>query len=241
MDFDQAIGTLNRLLIDNDPATINSSWVLQHAPQCYRFIQKNVRTDFGRIDWDKVTFALVRKFQRRWTPIRKPNSRSPYEDLSEVNAVLDRYPDKLYVFLAPSDRNDRFIRNIISISLVRLAQYGNRSAKQEAMKLVRYTIDDWIERYRFMSRWEGYDEKIQKCLEGCIRRYRYTGSFLNYVFRTLQYTGRGLRPLYVCSLHEPLAIDSERCKIENVYKDVETNEIHIHKGINHSALGVCNW
>ena len=158
-----------------------------------------------------------------------------------MNAVLDRYPDKLYVFLSPSDGNDRLIRNIISISLVRLAQYGNRSAKQEAMKLVRYVIDDWIERYRFMSRWEGYDEKIQKCLEGCIRRYRYTGSFLNYVFRTLQYAGRGLRPLYVYSLHEPIATGSERCKIENVYKDVETNDIHIHKGSNHSALGACNW
>lgn len=241
MDFDQAIGTLNRLLTDTDPVTFNSSWVLRNAPGCYRFIQKNIRTDTGRVDWDKVTFSLAWKFQRRWTPMRKPNSRSSYEDLSEVNAVLDKYPDKLYVFLAPSDRNDRRIRNFISISLVRLAQYGNRSAKQEAMKLVRYTIDDWIERYRSMSRWEGYDEKIQKCLEGCIRRYRYTGSFLNYVFRTFQYAGRGLRPFYICSLHEPIAADSERCKIENVYKDVETNEIRIHKGVNHSALGLCNW
>jgi hypothetical protein len=241
MDFDQAIVTLNRLLTDNDPVTFNSSWVLRNAPKCYRFIRKNIRTDTGRIDWDKVTFSLAWKFQRRWTPMRKPNSRMPYEDSSEVDAILDKYPDKIYVFLSPADRNDRRIRNIISISLVRLAQYGNLSAKQEAMKLVRYTIDDWIERYRSMSSWEGYDEKIQKCLEGCIRRYRYTGSFLNYVFRTFQYAGRGLRPLYVCSLHEPIATDSERCKIENVYKDVETNEIRIHKGVNGSALGFCNW
>jgi hypothetical protein len=241
MDFDEAISILNGRLTDKDPATINSSWVLQHAPQCYRFIQKNVRTDFGRIDWDKVTFALARKFQRRWTPIRKPNSRSPYEDLSEVNAVLDRYQDKLYVFLAPYERNDRQIRNIISISLVRLAQYGNQSAKQEAMKLVRYTIDDWMERYRSMSRWDGYDEKIQKCLEGCIRCYRYTGSFLNYVFRTLQYAGRGLKPLYAFSLHDPVAFGSEKYRIENVYKDAETNEICIHKGANHRALEICNW
>jgi hypothetical protein len=241
MDFDETISILNGLLTDNDPATFNSSWVLRNAPECYRFIQKNVRTEAGRIDWDKVTFALAWKFQRRWTPMRKPKSRTPYEDSSEVHAVLDKYPGKLYVFLAPSDRNDRRIRNIISISLVRLAQYGNLLAKQEAMKLVRYTIDDWIERYRFMSCWEGYDEKIQKCLERCIRRYRYTGSFLNYVFRTLQYAGRGLKPLCAFSLHDPVAFGSEKCKIENVYKDVETNEIRIHKGANHSALGVGNW
>jgi hypothetical protein len=197
MDFDETISILNGLLTDEDPAKFNSSWIIKRAPQCYRFIQRNVRTDAGRIDWDKVTFALARKFQRRWTPMRKPNSRAPYEDLSEVNAVLRRYPDKLYVFLAPSDLNDRRIRNIIIISLVRLAQYGNVLAKKEAMKLVRYTVDNWIDRYRFISRWEGYDEKIQKCLERCIRCYRYTGSFLNYVFRTLQYAGRGLTALRI--------------------------------------------
>jgi hypothetical protein len=230
VDFDETISTLNRLLADEEPATFSSSWVLKYAPRCYRFIYKNIRTETGRIDWDKVTFALERKFQRRWMPARKLNSRASYEDLAEVNMILNKYRDKLYVFLAPSDRNDKRIRNVISISLVRLAQHGNQSAKREAAKLVRYTIDDWIGRYRFMSRWEGYDEEIQKHLEACIRRYRYTGSFLKYLFRTLQYAGRGLRPLYSYSLHEPVAFGSGKYKIDNVYKDAETNEIRIHTG-----------
>ena len=104
-----------------------------------------------------------------------------------------------------------------------------------------FDIDDWIERYRFMSRWEGYDEKIQKCLERCIRRYRYTGSFLHYVFRTLQYAGRGLTPLYAFSLHDPVAFGSEKCRIDHVYKDVETHEIYIHKGANRNTLRFSNW
>ncbi len=158
-----------------------------------------------------------------------------------MNAILNRYPDKLYVFLAPSDCTDRQIRNIISISLVRLAQRGNLLAKQEAIKLVRYTIDDWIGRYRFLSRWEGYDEKIQECLERCIRRYRYSGSFLKYVFRTLQYAGRGLKPLHAFYLHDPVAFGSAKCRIENVYKDDEANDIHIHKRANYNALGFCKW
>ena len=220
------IGNLNRILIAEEPATFSSSWILKYAPQCYRFIYKNIRTEDGRIDWDRVTFALDRKFQRRWTPKLKPDGKA-YEDPCEVDAILNKYRDKLYVFLAPSDLNDRRIRNLISISLVRLAQHGNQSAKLEAVKLVRYTIDDWIGRYRFMSRWEGYDEEIQKHLEACIRRYRYSGSFLKYLFRTLQYAGRGLRPLYTCSLHDPVAFGSGKCKIENVYKDAETNEIRI--------------
>jgi hypothetical protein len=230
VDFDETIGNLNRILIAEEPATFSSSWILKYAPQCYRFIYKNIRTEDGRIDWDRVTFALERKFQRRWTPKRKPNGKESYEDPSEVDAILNKYRDKLYVFLAPSDINDRRIRNVISISLVRLAQHGNQLAKREVVTLVRYTIDDWIGRYRFMSRWEGYDEEIQKHLEACIRRYRYTGSFLKYLFRTLQYAGRGLRPLYASSLHDPVAFGSGKCKIENVYRDPDTNEIRIHTG-----------
>ena len=232
MDFDQTIRILNRLLTDSNPAAFSSSWVLEQAPQCYRFIYKHIRTETDRIDWDKVTCALERKFQRRWMPRRKSKSSLPYEDSGEVNAILDKYRDKLYVFLAHSDRNDTHIRNIISISLVRLAQYGNLLAKQEVIRLVRYTIDDWIERYRCMSRWAGYDEEIQKSLEGCIRRYRYTGSFLNYVFRTFQYAGRGLKPFYAFSLNESIAFGSAKCWLENVHKDIETNEILIHRGAN---------
>lgn len=228
MDFDQVITILNRILTDKNPNTFSSSWVRTNAPQCYRFICRKVRTETGRIDWDKVTIALEKRFQRRWTPGRKANRPVPYEDPSEVEAVLSKYPNKLYVFIVPSDRTDQKIRNLISISLVRLAQYGNLSAKEEAMKLVRYTIDGWLERYRFMSRWASYNEEIQRHLEGCIRRYRYTGSFLNYLFRTLQYAGRGLPPAYEYSLDEPVAPGSRKCWIENVYQDAETNELHIY-------------
>ena len=119
MDFNQTIEILNRILTAKDPDTFSSYWVLKHAPQCYRFICKNIRTEIGRIDWDKVTFAMEKKFQRRWKPERKASRPVPYEDPSEVDAVLNKYPDKLYVFLAPSDRADRLIRNVIAISSTR--------------------------------------------------------------------------------------------------------------------------
>ena len=197
MNFEQAIRILNELLTDKNPGTFSSSWILKHAPHCYCFIHKNIRTELGYIDWDTVTYALNKKFQRRWAPGRKPKSMEYYADSSEVNVVLNNYQKKLYVFIAPTDQQDRRLRDMISISLVRLAQYGNKAAKKEVQKLVGYTIEDWIERYNFMSRWQGYDEKIQNHLEACIRRYRYTGSFIQYVFRTLQYAGRGLPSLYV--------------------------------------------
>lgn len=120
----------------------------------------------------------------------------------EVQLVLEKYRSKLYVFLAPQNAADRNFRDVISIALVRLAQYGNRSAKQEVLKLVGFTVDDWTDGYRFLSRWQGHKAELRVILERCIRRYRYTGSFLTYVFRTLTCAGRGIRPIRAYSLDE---------------------------------------
>jgi hypothetical protein len=227
MDFNCVITTLNKLLSRKNPESFNGSWILKYAPRCYRFIQKNVRTEIGGIDWDKVTYALEWKFQRRWAPGHWRKKKIPYKNQGEVKAVLNKYHDKLYTFIAPIDINDRRTRDIISITLVRIAQNGNILAKKELLKLVRYAVDDWIERYFMLSRWAGYDEEIQEKIEGCIRRYRYTGSFSHYVFKTLEYAGRGIRPFYAYSLDESI-FDGAKRKIDNVGYDPETNEIKIY-------------
>jgi len=229
MDFDRVIETINALLSKKRPDSFNGSWILRYAPHCYRFIQKNVRTEVGSIDWDKITYSLEWKYQRRWAPGRQKKIPLPYKDTAEVKVITNKYRDKIYVFIAPQDLIDRRVRDIISISLVRLAQNGNISAKQEVMKLVTYTITDWLEKYYFLNRWQGYEEEVQKQLDGCIRRYRYTGSFLNYVFRTLEYAGRGIRQFYAYSLDEPVAFDAEKRKVENVVQDLETNKAKIYE------------
>jgi hypothetical protein len=225
-DFRQVVQTLNELLSKESPETFNSSWIQRCAPRCYHFIRKNVRTVLGAVDWDSVTGALEWRFQRRWAPGRSRRSYIPYRNHSEVKLVLEKYHAKLYVFLAPQDLADRRIRDIISVTLVRLAQHGNLSAKQEIMKLINYTIDAWIDRHHFLSRWRGYDTEIRNHLERCIRRYRYTGSFLHYVFRTLEYAGRGIRPLQAHSLDEPI-FDGSMSKIDTIGLDPATGDLMI--------------
>lgn len=194
MDFSKVVETLNRLLTRNQPDAFNGSWIRKHAPQCYRFIRQNLRREFGGIDWDRLTYALDRKFQRRWAPVRIKKKPIQYEDHAEVDTIFRKYRGQMYVFIASSNKDHRRLRDAIGISFVRLAQNGNLLARQELMGLIKYTIDDWIERYYFLSCWRGYEAEIQKQLEACIRRYRYTGSFVNYVFRTLECAGRGIRP-----------------------------------------------
>jgi hypothetical protein len=96
------------------------------------------------------------------------------------------------------------MRDIISIALVRIAQKGNILAEEEIIKLVRFTIDEWIESRPALSSWEGYESLIPKRIECCIRRYRYSGTFIGYLFKTLEYAGRGLRPGTTYSLDDSL-------------------------------------
>ncbi len=223
MHFDAVIQMINELLLKEHPHTFSSSWILKRSPRCYRFVRKNVRTDFGTIDWDRVTRALEWKFQRQWTPRHRVRSQVPYRKYSEVKTVLEKYRATLYVFVSPQNRSDRRTADIISTALVRLAQVGNESAKQELMKLLAFTIDDWIDRYCFLSRWRGYEAEIRTQLERCIRRYRYSGSLLRYLFRTLEYAGRGIRPLVAYSLDESI-FDGSMSRMDKIDQYRNTHE-----------------
>ena len=229
MDALRSVATIiNKLLSRNPSAPFNSAWILKRAPQCYGLIRKHIRSDVGGIDWDRITYALEPKYQRLWRPQRKRKSR-PYRNSREIDLILNRYRHKLYVFVAPAGAADFRIRDQIAISLVRVAQAGNVLAKAKVVELVDYTIAGWLDNHGYISRWRGRDDDIRDQLEGCIRRYRYSGSFLRYVFRTLEYAGRGIRALQACSLDEPIATNSGQRRIDSVIHDPETNTVGFYK------------
>jgi hypothetical protein len=200
--LDKVATTLNRLLAKQQPDIVDSAWIRRRSPASYRLIQRWVRRETGGIDWDRVTNVLDPVHQRRWRPPKR--KAVPYENSEEVYLVMTRYRAHLYVFLHSATVHDRHMQDAISISLVRLAQKGNLLARQQLMEFIGYTIDLWIEHYEFLSRWRGYEEDLRRQVEGCILRYRYTGSFIRYLFRTLEYAARGIRPMIAYSLDEPL-------------------------------------
>jgi hypothetical protein len=204
MDFASAVKATNNLLRTIQPRTFHSSWIRKHSPQVYLFIRNNIRTEIGGIEWDTFTRALDRKLQRRGKASRRGRRAKCVKESKAVEAILRRYQEKLYTFLSPLDANDEQTRDIISISPVRMAQWGNAAAKQEIIRLVRLTIDAWIEQCPRLSCWEGRDDMIQERIEGCIRCYRYSGTFIGYLFKTLEYAGRGLRPVVAYSLDDHL-------------------------------------
>jgi hypothetical protein len=154
-----------------------------------------VRADIGGIDWDRVTRAIDHRFQRKWIS-SSHKSRKSYRKEAEIRIVFQKYHDKLYVFISPQDRGDEYIRDSISIALVRIAQKGTVLAKDEITRLVRFTIDEWIVSCPTLSSWERHESLIPQRIEACIRCYRYSGTFIGYLLKTLEYAGRGLTCTY---------------------------------------------
>jgi len=201
MNFRTAIKILNTSLREKQPEEFSCSWILRNEPSVYRYFQKNVRTENNTVDWDRVTQHLHKFLQRRWVRYKRRQAKL-YENKDEVNRIMDKYEKKFYTFITPADQKDRHIRDRIIVSFVRISQKGNVLAKKELVIWVRYIVDDWIDKYPQVWRWRTCSEPIEEKIEGCILRYRYTGSFLGYLFKTLEYSAKALTPL--CSLDDPI-------------------------------------
>jgi len=225
MDFDTAVKTINTLLEKERPKTFSSSWISTRSPAVYHFVRTNFRTENDHIDWDRFTQKLERKYLKRWVRYKRKVAK-PYENQIEVDVILTKHKEKLYTFLALVEDDDREIRNRIIIALVRIAQKGNILAQQELVKWIRYIVDDWVEKYYQLFKWRGYGENIDDKIKACIRCYKYTGSFVGYLFKTLEYSARGMRPLQAWSLDDPVGEDGST-KVDFLTQDTETGEVKL--------------
>ena len=223
MHFNQAIKNLNRSLSKKQPLTFNPAWVKIRVWKSYNYITKYIKTELGETDWDSVICRLDHQHQKLWLKgIKVKKKVGQYENFKEVETILAKYQQKLYTFLAQVDKEDNRICDLISIRLVRIAQKGNLIAKTKALDLIKQLIECWIDNQN-LKHWRGYDDLIEINIERCIRCYRYSGSFLVYLYRTLEYAGRGLRSLEAFSLDDFLPTTEKR-RVENLVYDPETGE-----------------
>jgi hypothetical protein len=221
MTLKECAKILNKILRQKKPKRFTGTWVFIHAPKVYSYIQKNIRTENDHIDWDRVNGALDRRLQKRWAgKQRKP--KKLYEDQEEVDRILKKYHDKLYTFFGVLDEKDRAIRNTIAIRFVRIAQRGNILAKDEALKFIKFTID---EKYYPLRMWRSHTTVLEEQLTACIYRYRFTGSFFGYVYKTLEYAGRGMYTIR--SLDENVLL-TDQPFIDRIGFDMESGEVTVY-------------
>ncbi|MEI8361219.1 MAG: hypothetical protein WCG01_03765 [bacterium] len=219
MNFDQAIKNINRSLAKKSPLSFDQSWIKTRCNISYRFIDCNIKNELGETDWDLLISSLEKVHQKKWLKkkARKVKPIKSYQDNIELKKVLDGYRDKLYTFIAQTDSTDKFICDRISIRLVRTAQKGNELAKNEAVVLINYLVAQWVESSDRMKCWQGRGDLVNEKIEGCIKRFRYAGTFIGYLYRTLEYSGRGLVSVEKFSLDDIVQATGKR-RIETFKK-----------------------
>lgn len=210
MNFASAVKFLNSAINKKQPTRFNDQWVKINLPGTYKYIRENIKTITGVIDWDLVISSLDRNLQKRWGGINQKMKTKRYSGKREFNKLIKKYHDKLYTFINPLDGHDKHCCDVISIYMVRLAQKGNTQAEKQIIFWTKYVIEEWMEKSPTINRWLGYSDLMGEEIKGCIRRYRYTGSFLGYLYRTLYYRGKGLRSLYAFSFDDNMPSGGSR-------------------------------
>lgn len=199
--FDQVAKKINFHIEKKKPTTINERWIKINSPASYKFIIEN------SIDWDTVTMNLDRSYQGKWnkgSKRKKYLEQEFYKDEKELNQILNNHKDKLYTFVSRINKEDELTCDRISILLVRLAQKGNTLALVEIKNLYVFIIDKWLEESKYLKRWRGYEEELVALLERCVFRYRYSGTFIGYLYRTLQLSALAIEPLEAYSLNDKM-------------------------------------
>lgn len=200
MNFESAISTMNNLLAAKQPQTFNRAWVRVNAPCVYRFIQKEISIERNGIDWDRLTRAL------------NPGFKSNGLDLFERRLNRIGIKQRSILFFNDTAANSIPLPQRIKMTNI----YGTSSAslscelfKREIFQPSWSLWDCWALRSMTGSKknsklfgWRGYDPLIQTRLDCCIRCYRYSGSFMRYVFKTFEYAARGLKSLIAYSLDD---------------------------------------
>jgi hypothetical protein len=194
MNLKKAISNINRSIIKKQPKSIDHKWIKNRCKISYEFIVDNIKDEYNHPDWDFVVTRLERCNQKLWMKGIKKQMVGLYKNKDELNIILDKYRNKLYTFLAQENREDKIICDLVSIKLVRMSQRGNVLAEEKIVELSSHLINQWIENNESLANWKGYNELIIETQEACIRRFRYAGSFVGYLYRTLEYSGRGITP-----------------------------------------------
>lgn len=197
MDLKQAIKNIDRSVVKRSPLSFHPNWIKHSCKVSYNYIVDNIKDEFNQIDWDLIISKLQRYNQRLWLKKKKIKRKAVilYKDKEELDVILNKYKDKLYTFITRDNKDDKLVCDWISIKLVRLSQKGNVLAGDKVSALLRYLVDYWVEFDASFSSWKGYNDLIDNHINACIRCFRYAGSFIGYLYRTLEYSGRGITPL----------------------------------------------
>ena len=147
-----------------------------------------------------------------------------YEDMSEVEAILDHYREYMHFFFGIETPKERDMRDTICHELLRLTQRGNINAKDTLMTYATFTMDTWIDRNMHFTCFRALPELSKERLEKCIRGYQFwdnAGPFFGYLYASLEGQSKSI---YINSLDQPPSSHiSDRYSPNELYNYVITD------------------
>jgi hypothetical protein len=186
---------IEKLVLKHKPYSIDEKWIRKHSRKSHKYILEN------NLSWDSITRLLDRSIQRKWN--RKAKKKKVPESFNdyEVENFLSTHSKHLYVFVVFTNEQEFELCDYLSIQLVRMAQSGNICASETLLHLYEDIFLRWKENDKLIIRYRSYEEKIHEHFFGCVRRYRYSGSFIGYLKRTLQLQALTLPKIQTISLN----------------------------------------
>ena len=186
---------LEQKLTQYDPPTFGPTWILEYVGSAfYQRILRRMGQIRGRPNWEKLVALLPATWKKKWSDRNiQQRHRNRTELVREVEQVLDKYKDKLYVLFFTETTEDQKLREKIARSLLSLARQGNLEARNKLWDLLRPMIDSWITNRSGFAIYQKERLTPKELFEKSINSYKINkGPYIRYLYLLLSTTATEL-------------------------------------------------
>ncbi len=193
------------LLEKEKPKEWSPTFLAKKARHVFRFAERNLTNAKGGIEWDRLISLLPPEYQASWKRkifLEDITVAEGYSNQEEVDQLLEKHKDSLYLFYESTGKHEEDAVNQICMDFIDLIRKGNQEAKETFTQFLQPAITKWLDSEALPASLAQNPEKMNERVDRCLYLWKKNKTFLGYVFRTLDFTARGLKKHRVISLDE---------------------------------------
>ncbi len=206
--FETAIEALKLILKKNNPNefTLQDIKVKWKNRKLYSYFRKRVRNRDNYIDIPLIRSCLSAKYRKCFKNSKTKNAfyyslpTDPYENLIEVQRVIDKEKLKLYVFFCNPTKDNRELCDKACREIIKLAQKGNISAYNLLFNYLEEVTASWIINNRDLFVLSYLREDVNLIIKKFIYMYEFKYMFLSYLFKIMKFKASEFRILKTAEL-----------------------------------------
>lgn len=140
-NFEEAVKALTNLLKEKDPPFFRPLWIRQQYPALSEYVEKNLRTPEGEVDWDRLVKGLSEDLREKWEPVHG-NIEDKAKKLEKI--LISKDPEKFSPWW--------LYKNARGISKWAYKNLQSEPEKVDYDKLIKLLSPEWQERWSY--RWQ---------------------------------------------------------------------------------------